>query len=116
MKFRQFRASAEAPSESMRGYPTVFPYQRQSLLQGKLSERDIFRRGGQFKVEPAVLDGQRQSQRLAELTGYEAPRVMLHAHKLAFLHPQTGRKLSFKAPRPRDFQDAVKFLAMERGG
>jgi len=60
--------------------------------------------------------GQRQSQRLAELTGYEAPRVLLHAHKLAFIHPQTGRKLSFKAPRPGDFKDAVKFLALERGG
>jgi 23S rRNA pseudouridine1911/1915/1917 synthase len=58
--------------------------------------------------------GQRQNRRFAELTGYEAPRVMLHAHKLAFIHPQTGRKLSFKAPRPGDFKDAVRFLAMER--
>jgi 23S rRNA pseudouridine1911/1915/1917 synthase len=72
----------------------------------------------QFIGRPVAGDatyGQRQTQRLAELTGYEAPRVMLHAHKLAFIHPHTGRKVNFTAPRPEDFQDAVKFLAMERG-
>jgi 23S rRNA pseudouridine1911/1915/1917 synthase len=59
--------------------------------------------------------GQRQNRRFAELTGYEAPRVMLHAHKLAFIHPHTGRKLSFEAPQPEDFEDAIRFLRVERG-
>ena len=59
--------------------------------------------------------GQRQNRRFAELTGYEAPRVMLHAHKLAFIHPHTGRKLSFEAPQPKDFEDAIRFLRVERG-
>ena len=58
--------------------------------------------------------GQRQNRRFAELTGYEAPRVMLHAHKLAFIHPHTGRKLSFEAPQPEDFEDAIRFLRIER--
>ena len=59
--------------------------------------------------------GQRQNRRFAELTGYEAPRVMLHAHKLAFIHPHTGRKLSFETPQPEDFEDAIRFLRVERG-
>ena len=38
-----------------------------------------------------------QTKKLAELTHYEAPRVLLHAHKLAFTHPRTGKKVSFTA-------------------
>ena len=72
----------------------------------------------QFIGHPLVGDttyGQRQNRRFTELTSYEAPRVMLHAHRLAFIHPRTGKKLSFAAPRPEDFQDAVRFLSVERG-
>jgi 23S rRNA pseudouridine1911/1915/1917 synthase len=54
--------------------------------------------------------GQRQTRKLAELTRYEAPRVLLHAHKLAFVHPRSGKKLSFTAPWPEDFADALRFL------
>jgi 23S rRNA pseudouridine1911/1915/1917 synthase len=54
--------------------------------------------------------GQRQTKRLAELTDYEAPRVLLHAHKLAFTHPRTGKKVKFTAPIPADMEDALKFL------
>lgn len=57
--------------------------------------------------------GQRQTIRLAELTGYEATRVMLHACKLAFIHPRTGRRLKFEAPWPADFADAVRFLTVD---
>jgi 23S rRNA pseudouridine1911/1915/1917 synthase len=67
----------------------------------------------QFLGHPLVGDdtyGQRQNRRLAELTRYEAPRVMLHAHKLAFIHPRSGKKLSFIAPRPEDMDDALRFL------
>jgi hypothetical protein len=35
---------------------------------------------------------------------------MLHAHKLAFIHPRSGKRLRFEAPRPEDFEDAVRFL------
>lgn len=57
--------------------------------------------------------GQRQNRRLTELTRYEPPRVMLHAHCLAFLHPRTARRVSFTAERPADFVDALKFLRGE---
>ena len=55
--------------------------------------------------------GARQTKRLEELTGYRAPRVLLHAHTLAFLHPGTGRKKKVTAPLPADFLEAVEKLA-----
>jgi len=57
--------------------------------------------------------GQRQTRRVSELTGYTARRVMLHAHKLVFIHPRSGKRLSFEAPWPEDFYDAERFLRAE---
>ncbi|MGA2657405.1 MAG: RluA family pseudouridine synthase [Verrucomicrobiota bacterium] len=67
----------------------------------------------QFLGFPLVGDatyGNRQNQRLAELTGYVAPRQMLHAFQLSFIHPRTGRRSSFEAPHPADFLDALTAL------
>ena len=54
--------------------------------------------------------GHRQNSRLAEATGYVAPRQMLHAWRLAFLHPRTGRRVRFEAPLPADFLEALSAL------
>ena len=54
--------------------------------------------------------GAKQTKKLADLTGYAAPRVLLHAHKLAFTHPRTKRKKTFTAPWPADFQEAMERL------
>ena len=35
-------------------------------------------------------------------------RQMLHAWKLAFRHPRSGEEMSFEAPVPRDFADAMR--------
>lgn len=43
--------------------------------------------------------------------GASAPRLMLHAKKLEFMHPFTCKKLSFSAPLPKDFKDAWSLLA-----
>jgi len=67
----------------------------------------------QFIGFPLVGDatyGNRQNQHLAELTRYTAPRQMLHAGQLSFIHPRTGKRLSFTAPRPADFLDALSAL------
>ena len=63
-----------------------------------------------FPVAGDTTYGQRQTKRLADLTKYEAPRVLLHAHKLTFTHPRSGKKMNFTAPWPEDFEDALKFL------
>ena len=47
--------------------------------------------------------GKRPNQRLTELTGYTAPRQLLHAQKLIFTHPRTGAPIAVEAPWPPDF-------------
>ena len=69
----------------------------------------------QYLKHPLVGDdtyGQRQNQRLTELTHYAAPRQMLHAYELGFVHPRSGKKLKFAAPIPADFEDALKALRL----
>ena len=55
--------------------------------------------------------GAKQTKHLTELTGYMPPRVLLHALKLEFTHPRTGRPRSFSAPWPADFREALARLA-----
>lgn len=40
--------------------------------------------------------------------GASADRLMLHACKLQFKHPLTGKTMKFEAPEPQDFTDAWK--------
>ena len=54
--------------------------------------------------------GAKPNKRFAELTGYTAPRVLLHARQLAFVHPRTGKKVKFTAPLPKDMSAAIKIL------
>ena len=63
-----------------------------------------------FPVVGDAAYGKRQNLRLTELTGYTAPRQMLHAWRLAFTHPRTGKKLSCEAPLPEDFKEALAAL------
>ena len=68
----------------------------------------------QFLGHPLAGDeiyGSRQNKKLTELTGYQARRVMLHARELSFVHPRTGESLTFEAPLPEDFREALKFLS-----
>jgi len=63
-----------------------------------------------FPVAGDTTYGPRQTKHLAELTRYEAPRVLLHSHKLGFTHPATGEQRIFTAPWPADFEEALKGL------
>jgi 23S rRNA pseudouridine1911/1915/1917 synthase len=63
-----------------------------------------------FPVMGDLTYGQRQNLRLQDLLGFGAPRVMLHAFQLAFIHPRTGVRMTFQAPRPPDFEDLLKAL------
>ncbi|MBU6410234.1 MAG: RluA family pseudouridine synthase [Verrucomicrobia bacterium] len=56
--------------------------------------------------------GARENRILREATGYEAPRVMLHARQLGFVHPRTGKRMEFEAPPPRDFVEGLKRLRL----
>lgn len=46
--------------------------------------------------------------------GATAPRLMLHARKLEFKHPFTGRKLTFEAPVPADFAAAWERVSTKK--
>ncbi len=54
--------------------------------------------------------GRRAQTRLREQTGYEAPRQMLHAARIGFIHPSFGKRMEFEAPLPADFSAAIDAL------
>jgi 23S rRNA pseudouridine1911/1915/1917 synthase len=63
-----------------------------------------------FPIAGDDVYGKRQNARLSEKIGYTPPRQMLHARKLAFVHPHTGKSASFEAPLPQDFAEALRRL------
>jgi 23S rRNA pseudouridine1911/1915/1917 synthase len=54
--------------------------------------------------------GAKQNKKLTEATGYEAPRILLHARELSFIHPVKQKQMSFEAPLPGDLREALKKL------
>ncbi len=57
--------------------------------------------------------GATKNRRLKELANYAAPRVLLHAKELSFVHPRTQQPLKFSAPLPADFKQALKLLRLQ---
>ena len=57
--------------------------------------------------------GSTKNKRLKELANYAAPRVVLHAKELSFVHPRTQKPLKFSAPLPDDFKLALKLLRVK---
>ena len=54
--------------------------------------------------------GVKQNKKFTEATGVTVPRQMLHASRITFTHPQTGKRLKCEAPLPADFKTALKQL------
>jgi 23S rRNA pseudouridine1911/1915/1917 synthase len=63
-----------------------------------------------FPILGDLTYGQRQNRRFEELFGFAAPRIMLHARHLEFIHPRTGRPLKNEAPLPQDFDELLRAL------
>ena len=63
-----------------------------------------------FPLAGDITYGERQNKRLTELTGSHFARQLLHAFCLKFTHPRTQKPLTFEAPWPADFQEAVAAL------
>jgi 23S rRNA pseudouridine1911/1915/1917 synthase len=57
--------------------------------------------------------GRRQNARLKEAAGYVAPRQLLHAAKLALVHPRTQKRMTFAAALPADFAVAINFFRVK---
>lgn len=54
--------------------------------------------------------GKRQNARLEVERGITAPRQMLHARDLSFVHPVTRERMQFRAPEPEDFLATLEAL------
>ena len=68
----------------------------------------------QYVGAPLVGDpiyAKRHNLRLQELTGYQAPRQMLHASRLKFRHPTLNKVMEYRAPWPQDFEEARRVLS-----
>lgn len=96
-------------------------YRRLELLRGASFVEATLHTGRTHQIRvhfqhlghPLVGDtvyGKAANQRLREETGVVAPRQMLHARKLAFRHPRTGRFCEFNAPLPEDFRQVLESL------
>ena len=57
-----------------------------------------------------------QSRRNGPRDESRAPRVMLHAAELGFVHPVTGAELLFESPLPRDIREVLARLRKEQRG
>ncbi len=58
-----------------------------------------------------VLGDRRYNPQLARHPGWKYPRLALHAAKLGFVHPITGKSLGFKSPPGPEFE---KFLLQQK--
>jgi 23S rRNA pseudouridine1911/1915/1917 synthase len=68
-----------------------------------------------YPVAGDLVYGRRPNARLRETAGCAAPRLMLHARRLALTHPRTGRRLVFEAPIPADFARMSRLLRLPSG-
>ena len=114
---KRMAVSAGEGREAWTGYRVVERLRGATLMEARLHTgrthqiRVHFQHIG-FPVAGDAIYGSRETKRLTELTGFVAPRVMLHSQKLAFMHPRTGRKRSFEAPLPEDLKEALTALRL----
>jgi 23S rRNA pseudouridine1911/1915/1917 synthase len=107
--------------EAWTSYRVVERLQQAALVEAQLHTgrthqiRVHFQHLG-FPVAGDDTYGSRQTRRLIESTGYTPPRLMLHAQRLAFTHPQTGRKKICEAPLPEDFKQGLAALRLGQPG
>jgi 23S rRNA pseudouridine1911/1915/1917 synthase len=66
-----------------------------------------------FPVVGDLVYGRRANAQLKASTGYAAPRQLLHARRLALIHPRTGKRIEFEAPLPADFAVALDHFRLE---
>lgn len=68
-----------------------------------------------FPLVGDAVYGRKANVRLQEQTGVVAPRQMLHARRLAFVHPTLQEEVEFEAPWPEDFRETVRRLRRASG-
>jgi 23S rRNA pseudouridine1911/1915/1917 synthase len=112
---RKRMAVAEGGREARTSYRVLEPLHGAALVEALLhtGRTHQIRVHFQHIGHPIVGDetyGSRQNKRLRELTHYAAPRQMLHARELSFVHPEKRERLRLTAPLPLDFRTALAAL------
>jgi 23S rRNA pseudouridine1911/1915/1917 synthase len=114
---RKRMAVVEGGREGWTGYEVVERFRGATLVKAHLHTG----RTHQIRVHfqhlgfPLVGDdtyGKRHNVHFRELTGFVAPRQMLHARELSFTHPRKEKVVKFEAPWPADFATAVEALRL----
>jgi 23S rRNA pseudouridine1911/1915/1917 synthase len=83
------------------------------LYTGRTHQIRVHLRHLGFPVAGDQVYGLRATARLAQATGYSAPRPLLHARRLTLTHPRDGRRMTFEAPLPEDFTAALAFFRQQ---
>jgi 23S rRNA pseudouridine1911/1915/1917 synthase len=112
---KRMAVSGESGREARTSYRVLERLKASALVEAVLhtGRTHQIRVHFQFAGFPLLGDatyGQRQNLRFEEIAGLAAPRVMLHAARLGFVHPSTGKRVRFSAPRPEDFEEVLRAL------
>lgn len=63
-----------------------------------------------FPLLGDMVYGERANARFFQEHRWKAPRQMLHAARLTFMHPRSGKPVTFEAPTPADMTDCIDRL------
>jgi 23S rRNA pseudouridine1911/1915/1917 synthase len=108
------------------GKPAITVYRVKERLEGAaLVEVDLLTgRTHQIRVHlaesghpllgDAVYGGTRKGEARMKVVQARLGRQALHAWRLAFPHPRTGKRRAFEAPLPADFKKALESLRAKR--
>lgn len=111
------RARGPAPADARRSVTHVQPL---AALAGATHVECRLETGRQHQIRIHLAElghpvaGERVYIRDYRGPRIDAPRTMLHARTLGFVHPRNGRGLSFAAPVPDDFTALLARLALPR--
>jgi 23S rRNA pseudouridine1911/1915/1917 synthase len=110
------RGSAEGDDSGQQAITHVRPIKKlgaYSLVECRLETGRTHQIRIHLSESGHVICGEKVYTKIAKggsVDGSGAPRLALHAYKLTFVHPTTGRKLTFTSELPRDLELLVKRL------
>ena len=103
------RAVVEGGKESLTGYKVLWTQKKFSLVQCKI----FTGRTHQIRVHMSALGCPLFGDVMYGAKEQFLSRVFLHSWKLAFTHPVTGEKLSFRQVIPEDYRNLLQSLRGE---
>ncbi len=109
---QRFSGKVKSGKEAVTHFVTTQRFARASLVEVTLETgrthqiRAHLSEAGHALLGDALYGGKKGRPKVID-------RQALHAWRLEFLHPKTGKRLSFEAPLPKDFADAERALLEE---